>query len=144
MNFIEAKDVQFYKRKVFFKRALLALTDDPIEQQQLLQSSSFDLKSALDIQATEQITETMNMLLEHKELLQKVNMTLLEESYNLLPASLLEDIQGKIPEFSSIFSNAGIPDVSSENFKDIKTKAEDSIKNFLDDTAGNMLKKIAQ
>ena len=144
MNFIQAKDVIFYKRKVFYKRALLALTDDPIEQQQLLQSSSFDLKSALDFKGKEQIIETMNVLVEHKELLQQVNMSLVQESYALLPTSLLEDIQGKIPELSSIFLGTEIPELSSDTLKNIKTKAEDSIKNFLDDTAGNMLKKIAQ
>ena len=82
--------------------------------------------------------------MEHKELLKNVNMAFLEEGYKLLPESLLRDIQEKIPEVSNLFSETKIPELSSDTLKNLKTKAEDSIQNFLDDTAGNMIKKMSE
>jgi len=45
-NFVKVSNYDAYKRKIFFKRALVLLTSDQNEIERLMQTSSYDLADA--------------------------------------------------------------------------------------------------
>jgi hypothetical protein len=52
MNFVESSDYESYKRKLFYKKALLLLSDNEIDNERLLQSTIYDLEDIVESKST--------------------------------------------------------------------------------------------
>lgn len=102
-NFVGANDYEFYKRKVFYKKALLTLSPSATEKQQLIRLTAYDLENILQSPTQLGMTETLEVLLEHKDILQKIDTTFLEKSFDLLPQDLLQRFQGSFGDIQNLF-----------------------------------------
>jgi hypothetical protein len=70
MNFVEASgNYENYKRKIFYKKALILLSSSETDTQRLIQSSAYDLQDIIESQSTNGINETLEILSANKEIL---------------------------------------------------------------------------
>lgn len=145
LNFVKAKDVEFYKRKIFYKKALIYLSSDTSEKQQLLQTSAYDLQNILNTQAQQWLEETLDLLLEYKDLMPQINTSFLETSFSLIPEDMLWWLQDDFEAVEALFhTNFDATQWKNINFQSIKESAEQSIQDALDASAGRLLEKISK
>lgn len=141
VNFITSRDYEMYKRKVFYKKALIYLADD-YDKEALVRSSAYDLQDILQSGNNDLISETLWFLLEQKETLSRIDTSFLQEDFSLLPEWLKA-------QFQNDFSDIG--DMFDIDFQSIPVKPQEildnidkGIQNFLDENAGALIEKFAQ
>jgi hypothetical protein len=70
MNFVGASgNYESYKRKLFYKKALISLSDNVIDTKRLIQSTAYDLQDIVESKNTNGIRETLMLLSENKDIL---------------------------------------------------------------------------
>jgi hypothetical protein len=115
-NFVQSKDFEFYKRKVFYKKALLFLTPNETEKENLIQATIFDLENITQSEAWEWLQETFEILLEHKEVLQKINIQNIEWVIDMLPESMKTVFQNEFKFLENILKiqkgSISLPEIS--------------------------------
>jgi len=139
LNFVDAGDYDFYKRKLHFKRALILLSDSDVSTQRLVETSTFDLQDATKQKLTDGVSETLDFINSNAKSLPSIDSYLDTINLNYLPEGLLE-------QFQKSFSN--IPSISS--FKNINVNSiwgtlgdlDNSMQWFLDDTLWDFMEKL--
>lgn len=151
MNFISVKDFEFYKRKIFYKKALLQLANSA-DKEALLRTSAYDVEDVVnsgDFAALDDVLSTFSGYSEH---LGDFDFSWLGQEVDLLPESLKKEFGNSFNQLNDMF-DLGI-DASAFNDLDLDSigeKAQESldnldegIQNFLDKNAGGLLDKFAQ
>lgn len=120
MNFVDGNNYNYYKRKVFYKKALVALSSSESQKEQLIETSVYDLQDLLQSKKSQGVTETLEFLKEHKDTLKKLDIPLFPSPF-------------AIPEW--------LQEVFRENFSDLKSMFPD-IKNSAQDTLDGVRNSI--
>ncbi len=135
-NFVKVSNYDAYKRKIFFKRALVLLTSDQNEIERLMQTSSYDLADAAKQNITLWMQETLNFIENTSQKIPNLEFTLPEVSLDYLPEWLREQFEWSIRDIGSYlnFDTINIP----TNLNDLDSGMQD----FLDNTVGGFLDSI--
>lgn len=149
INFITARDYEFYKRKVFYKKALITL-GSPADTQGLVRSSVYDLQDMLELWDTNAVSDTLNFLSEHKNTLEDIDSSFLSDSIAKLPNKLWSELQEQLQGFEGIL-DFSLPSPEGIDVGTFEQKARDSIKSidsgvqeFIGEKAGNLLDQFAR
>lgn len=147
MNFIGARwNYEDYKRKVFYKKALISLSDNDVDTQRLLQSSAYDLQDIVESKSTKGISETLALLSENKQALWDIDMSFLSGWLEYLPAGLLEEFKTSFWDISSLLNidlNA-IKNINPNSVWDLLNGADWAVQDFLDKNVGGLLQSITE
>lgn len=133
-NFVNIWNYENYKRKVFFKKALILLSDDAEEIQRLIETTSYDLKVAAKEKLTKGVSETLELIDMWKQKIPDFDIYLPETNFDYLPENLKIDF---LHDFWSLFESSPWKSFSlPENISEI----EDSFQWLLDDTFWDFIK----
>lgn len=150
LNFVEAKDYSFYKRKVLYKKTLLELSNNG-NKEALVRSSLFDLQDIVDDWDQLWAQETLEFLGEYSDVVSKINTADLNLNLSELPDSLKSQFQDTFSSFDAIFDFdiSNLP--SSINTQEVGEKLRDGIwsidknvQDFIGDKAGGILNRFSQ
>lgn len=140
-NFVSSSQFEFYKRKVFYKRALVYLAPNDNEKQELLRTSLYDLQHILEVWWETGMKETLEFIQENKEILPEIDLSFLEAWFELIPEGLREAFGDNLSEITEL-----IPNFQETNFQDIGSagkevleNVDDGIKGFLDENVGGLI-----
>ncbi|NDK10095.1 FecR domain-containing protein [Candidatus Gracilibacteria bacterium] len=133
-NFVAASDYEFYKRKIFYKKALVALGDDQLEKEQLLRSTAFDIETIVSVGNREALNQSIEFLAENKELLENINLNFFETALSNISSDKLSEFSQQFMELQSLLpSSFQMPEIPM-SLDEIKKSAEGQVKGFLNDT----------
>jgi len=133
-NFVAASDYEFYKRKIFYKKALVALWDDQLEKEQLLRSTAFDIETIVSVWNREALNQSIEFLAENKELLENINLNFFETALSNISSDKLSEFSQQFMELQSLLpSSFQMPEIPM-SLDEIKKSAEWQVKWFLNDT----------
>lgn len=143
-NFVSADSYEFYKRKMFYKKALVFLADTAEQKEQFLRSSAYDLRDILNTWKNAGLAETLEFLSENKELLKNLDLSFLKSSFDFIPVGLREqfsenfrDITNAIPSLWDI----GVENIW-ESIEWTLDAIDGGIKDFLDDNAWGIIDRF--
>lgn len=152
MNFIQATDYVFYKRKMFYKKALISLSDNTEVKEQLIRSTVYDLQDIIKSENLEWMKETLWVLLENKNIIDNIDVSFIEDSFEFIPEDLREEFQESFEDIKGIFNF----DISFDTIKNIDKDSivqgakdgldsiDEGIQNILNDKVGWILDSIIQ
>ena len=120
IHFIEVKDYEFYKRKVFYQKALVSLGTET-QQEALLQSTLYDIQDMIE--------------LEDISLLENLQ-SLLQTQQDFIPEGLQEEFQKNMNTLQNIINSDMLENINFENIDSAGREAlqniDGNIQNFLD------------
>ncbi len=132
-NFVWAWDYEFYKRKIFYKKALIALWDNELEKEQLVRSSAFDIDTLIASWNEQAIQQSIDFLAENKTRLQNIDLNFFSATLNKIPTEKLTEYQDQFQQLESLLpASFQMPEIPS--LDGIKNAAEGKVKDFLNDT----------
>lgn len=147
MNFVSTSDYEFYKRKVFYQKALISLADER-NKENLVRTVSYDVAEMIQTGKMQWFSESISSLLENQDILQKIDVSILKDELNYIPEWLriefwesLKDLEGlmNIEKFKGMnLDDAG------EKIQDGLDSLDSGIQNFLNENATPFLEKIVQ
>lgn len=146
MNFIGAGDYQAYKRKIFYKKALITLSTDSVDTQRLVQSTAYDLQDIVESENTIGVSETLALLYENKQALGDIDMSFLSGWLEYLPVELLEEFKANFWSLSDIFNidMSSIKNIDSDWVGDLLDAADKKIQDLLEKNVGGLLQNMVQ
>lgn len=146
INFVSANDFAAYKKKIFYKKALIALGDNQWDTQRLVQSSAFDIQDIIWSGDTQWLKETFGLLNENKDILQDVDVSFLSGWLEYIPEGLREEFIQSFGDISSIFNfdTSTVKNINTDSIWDVLDNADGAIQDFLDKNVGGLLKNLAQ
>lgn len=147
MNFVEASgNYENYKRKIFYKKALILLSSSETDTQRLIQSSAYDLQDIIESQSTNGINETLEILSANKEILWDFDMSFLSGGLEYLPEGLLQEFKTSFWDISDIFNidTSSIKDINTDSVSDLLNEADGVVQGFLDKNVGGLLQSITE
>ncbi len=144
LNIVSAEDPDQYADKILHKRLLVLLSTET-DQERLLETSLYDFKDILKSQNIPGFDETLKLLNENANILEKLDTRNILGNINLIPDDL-EQILSDEFQWISDFFEWGLPDTSgisvengkelldsaTDSFRDAKSGAEEVIENGLD------------
>lgn len=144
MNFVEANQFEFYKRKVFYKKALVFLSDSDEGKEQLLRSSAYDLQDILETPDMPGLWETLDFLSENKDLLEGLDLSFLKSWFDIIPDWLKESFSDNLSDLKNLIPDLWDVniDTMSESATDALNSIDTGIKDFLDSNAGWLIDKF--
>ncbi len=149
INFVSAGDYEFYKRKVFYKKALIALGEEQ-DTEILVRSSVYDLQDMIQLGDIGAARETMSFLSDHKDILPNIDSSFLWSEFEKLPNKLKGEFQDAISDFEGIL-DFQIPETPNINVWGLEQQAREGIQSidkkiqdFVGDKAGNLLDQFAR
>ena len=144
MNFIGADQFEFYKRKVFYKKALVFLSDSDEGREQLLRSSAYDLQDILQTSDMTGLWETLDFLSDNKDLLQGLDLSFLRSWFDIIPAWLRESFSNSLDDVKDLIPELWDIDVDTigNSAKDALNSIDTGVKGFLDSNVGWLLDKF--
>ena len=151
INFISARDYEFYKRKVFYQKALAYLWSEE-DTQVLVRSSIYDLQDMLQVGDVSAMSDTLWFLSEHKDLLPEVDSSFLSDSLSWIPKGLQREFLDQLENFDfGGFLDISIPDTSNIDIWDIWERAiegiqsiDSNVQDFVGDAAGSLFEQFAR
>ena len=114
-NIVKSSDVAYYKKKIYYKRALTHLAPSKEERQHLLQSSLFDLSGAIKNKNITAVTNSLDYITAYKDDIWDLDIPLDLQFMNKLPSFFNADLLKKWNSLGSSFKNVwnfSIPDIS--------------------------------
>ncbi len=145
MNFISARDYEFYKRKIFYKRALVFLADYE-DKQQFIESSMYDLQDILETGDLLGIQESLSFLQENTDIIQNIDASFLQDSIENIPSALKDEFRDSLESIRDIFQ--WDVDISPKDIthitKDGLNTIDSWIQDFLDKNLWETLEKISK
>lgn len=133
-----AEEADLYKKKMDYKSILMILSESEETKKALISSTLFDIQDMKKWVNKEAFKESLDFLLENKEILQSMNIKLLDfVDIFSLPDALKEVFQEKVSSLQSLFRDGvDFKDFSLDGvwdkIKSINTKAQDTIHKWLD------------
>ena len=151
INFIKARDYEFYKRKVFYQKTLAFLWSDE-DTQVLVRSSVYDLQDMLEIGDVSAMSDTLWFLSEHKDVLPEIDSSFLTESLSWIPKGLQGEFMDQLDNFNfEGFLDISIPETPSIDVWDLWERAiqgiqsiDTNVQDFVGDAAGNLFDQFAR
>ena len=132
INFIDTDDGALYDKKTLYKRTLILLSEDTQEKEMLLRSALLDFEELIQTKNLENISGTLSIITENKELLKNIDIKNIISSENLIPDSLKTMLWDNFDDIKSLL-NIKIPtDVSLDSINDLKNKAEEKVTEGID------------
>lgn len=137
-NFVRITSYDAYKRKLFFKRALVLLTNNEQDIERLMQTSWYDISQAAKQKVTLWVEETLNFLTQTSKRIPDVKFTLPELNFDYLPEGLKKQFEWSLQNIRSYLNikNINIP----TNLDDL----DNWMQQFLDTTVGGFIQNISQ
>lgn len=151
MNFVKVKDYDFYKKKIFYKKALLILAND-IDKQSLLRTSTYDVEDVVSTGDFEVLEGVLSTFSGYNEYMGEMDISSIQGSVEFLPDSLKKEFRSSFENLNDIFQldidMSSLNDINMDNIGE-KTQEwlnnlDDGIQDFLDDNVGGLLKGLAQ
>ena len=143
INFIWALDYEFYKRKIFYKKALIALWEVQ-DTEILVRSSVYDLQDIFELWNIEAAKETLSFLGQHRDILPNIDSSFLGEWLGELPAKLRSEFQESLSWFEWVL-DFKVPEVPNIDISSLEGKARESIQSIdknVQDFIGNGALKL--
>lgn len=134
---IEANDYDFYKRKLWYKKALLDINPSDENAENLMRTTLYDIQDISESQVYIWAWETLEILLQHKDLLQKIDIPELENSLQSLPLDIRNKFIWSISSLESTINSLWNAWVNQA--WEILNQADDTIKDFLDSSVWGVL-----
>ena len=131
INFADTQDAYIYDRKVLYKRALLLLAEDVEEKEMLLRSSLFDFEELIKSKDLSNISGTLSILTDNKDILQNLDIKSIISIEDLIPENLRSLLWENFDDMKSLL-NINIEDITVPNVGEIKDIAEEKIADGLD------------
>ena len=156
LNFVSASSYDFYKRKLFYKNALITLSSGK-DTEALVQSSVYDVQDILQSGNVEALSDTLTFLSEYKNVIPEVDIWFLVTDIQELPQELREKFSGSFESFNTIFE-INIPQVPSISISGIEqtvsgtigsaingmNAVEDEVQDFISDKASDVFERFAR
>ena len=149
INFVKARDYEFYKRKIFYKKALIALWESQ-DTEILVRSSVYDLQDIFDAGNVEAAKETLSFLGQHRDILPEIDSSFLGEWFKNLPTKAREEFQASLSGFEWIL-DIDFWSVTNIDLGDLKNSATESLQSidqgvqkFIGDKAENLIDQFSR
>ncbi len=149
INFVSARDYEFYKRKVFYKKVMIALGEEQ-DTEALVRTSVYDLQDMLQLGDMQAAKETLSFLGEHKNILPSIDSSFLWSELEKLPTKLKEEFQTSLSGFEGLL-DFQLPKVPSIDVWTLEDKARDGLRSidewvqdFIGNKAGNLLDQFSR
>jgi len=113
------------------KRALLLLAEDVEEKEMLLRSSLFDFEELIKSKDLSNISGTLSILTDNKDILQNLDIKSIISIEDLIPENLRSLLWENFDDMKSLL-NINIEDITVPNVGEIKDIAEEKIADGLD------------
>jgi hypothetical protein len=146
INFVGAWDYEAYKQKLFYKKALITLSDNNSDTERLLQSSAYDLEDIITSKGLNGLSETISLLGENKDIVKNIDMSFLSGGLEYIPEDLIVEFKNNFEDLSDIlnFDMNAIKDIDSNSLWDLLDSTDDVIGDFLDKNVWGLLQDIAK
>jgi len=136
---VQANNYDFYKRKIWYKKALLFLDSESEDAQGLIRSTSFDLGDIVQNASPQWLSETLSLLSDHEDILSGMDISVIENAMKYIPSDLIDEFKSEFDTIKDLF-NKGIPNIDSPT--NILDSADNAIKWFLDDNVGGFIEDL--
>lgn len=138
LNFITAKDYEFYKRKLFYKKALLELATSA-DKRPLLESTAHDVEDIVDSGTLDALWETLWVFSWYEDMIPEIDIKNILDDINILPEDLQWELKTSFRELENMFQ-ATIAIDSQESLDAI----DSWIQNFLEDNVGGLINALSE
>lgn len=139
-NFVSADSYEFYKRKVFYKKALVFLAESREQKEQFLRSSAYDLKDILATGEDAWLWETLAFLSDNKDILENLDLSFLKSNFDFIPDGLKDKFSENFNEIRNTVPS--LWDINLDSVGDTLNTIDTGIKDFLDDNVGGIIDRF--
>lgn len=147
INFVTANDYEFYKRKVFYQKALIELaTDDKKEAH--LRSVTYDVADLIEWGQIDGLYDSIGSLLEHQDILENIDTNFLKNELDMIPEWLRIEFWESLKDLENILDIESFQEINIDNawqkLQDWLDAIDEWIQNLLDENAGKFLENFVQ
>ncbi len=148
INFVSVNDYEFYKRKVFYKKALISLAENKQDREQFIRSTAYDLQDMIRTRSSLGMKEVLSLLSENKDILKNIDVSFLKEDLQYIPEGLRKEFKTSFEDIQNIFefdiNLKNLPNLENiwNTAKNLLKNADKWAQDFLNKSAKNILDRF--